>query len=189
MFGSQNKDDIRAEAIRARERIDVATDNPEDAALLFKEHFPDIEGKIIAGYWPKGREFDCRPILDDVLQGGAIGALPVVQKDSRVLLFAEWAEGDRLEKGAFDIMEPAEKKWVEPEILLVPLLAFDRHGYRLGYGGGYYDATIAALRDKKEIVTIGLSYAQQAVLFNLPREDHDQPMDWILTPHRAICHV
>ena len=67
----------------------------------------------------------------------------------------------------------------------MPLLAFDRRGHRLGYGEGYYDATLADLRARKKVIAVGLAYAQQAILFNLPAEDHDQPLDWIITPQIA----
>ena len=76
-------------------------------------------------------------------------------------------------------------QWLEPDVVIVPLLAFDRRGYRLGQGGGYYDATLADLRAKKNIIAVGLAYAQQACLFNLPVEEHDQKLDWVVTPQGA----
>ena len=79
-------------------------------------------------------------------------------------------------------MEPQSNEAVEPDILIVPMLAFDRKGIRLGQGGGYYDATLETLRNKKTIQAIGVAYASQAVLFTLPAEAHDQKMDYILTP-------
>ena len=72
-----------------------------------------------------------------------------------------------------------------PDILLIPFLSFDRYGYRLGQGGGYYDATLAHLREEKDILAIGMGYAQQAVLFKLPAEDHDQKMDMVITPQNV----
>src|SRR6185503_17417551 len=98
-----------------------------------------------------------------------------------------WKDGDPLAEGAFGIMQPSTDapKWVDPDIVVVPLLAFDRRGYRLGYGSGYYDVTLAALRAKKKIVAVGLGYGQQAVLFNLPSEPHDEKLDWVITPQKA----
>lgn len=183
-----DKHSLRAEAARHRDFIDPAEDHPEDAVAHFLEAVNPQKGQIVAGYWPKGREFDCRPIMDEVMKLGCQCALPVVEKDSRILKFAAWADGQPLQKGAFGIMEPQEKNFVKPDILIVPVLAFDRHGYRLGYGGGYYDATLASLREHKEIVAAGTAYGQQAVLFNLPVEEHDQRMDWIITPQTAIDH-
>ena len=76
--------------------------------------------------------------------------------------------------------------FVKPDIIVVPFLAFDRRGHRLGYGKGHYDATIAALREQgRTVTTVGLGYAKQAVLFNLPSEEHDEQMDWVITPHNA----
>ena len=111
--------------------------------------------------------------------------MPIVQKDSKELLFANCDESTKMEKGAFDIVQPKideDTEFLKPDIVVVPLLAFDRRGHRLGYGGGYYDATLSALRLEKEIITIGWGYSQQAVLFNLPAESHDQPLDYVITP-------
>ena len=88
--------------------------------------------------------------------------------------------------GAYGICEPQGTDLLEPDLFLVPLLAFDRKGYRLGQGGGYYDATIKAYRDKKEIQAIGIGYGMQAVVFNLPIEEHDQKMDLVITPEQVF---
>jgi len=79
-------------------------------------------------------------------------------------------------------LEAAE--YITPEILIVPLLAFDRKGNRLGYGGGYYDATLEHLRKDGNVIAAGFAYSQQAVLFNLPSEAHDQKLDWVITPQK-----
>lgn len=183
-----NKSSLRHEAIRHRDFIDPVEDNPEDAVQIFLESVKPEKRQIISAYWPKGREFDCRPVLDEIMKIGCVCALPVVKKNLRVLSFARWSEGDELVAGAFDVMEPAKKDFITPDIVIVPMLAFDRHGYRLGYGGGYYDATLIDLREKHDVMAVGMAYGQQAVLFNLPREEHDQPLDWIITPQNAIEH-
>lgn len=183
-----DKEAFRTEAIRHRDFIDPLDDNPEDAVTHFMEALKPQKGQIVAGYWPKGREFDTHPILDEVMKIGCTVALPVIQKDSRVLKFVKWEEGDELTEGPFGVLQPTAIDFIDPDIVLVPLLAFDRHGYRLGYGGGYYDATIADLRSRKEIIAAGVAYGQQAVLFNLAIEAHDQQMDWIITPQNAIKH-
>ena len=181
-----DKATLRDQAIKHRDQIDPREDNPEDAVSHFFKAISPEKGQVLAGYWPKGREFDPRPIMDEAMKAGLRCALPVVQKDTRILKFALWADNNPLEEGPYGIMQPAGDDFIDPDILLTPLLAFDRHGYRLGYGGGYYDATLADLEKRKSIKKIGVGYAQQAVLFNLPREEHDQPMDWIITPHAAI---
>ena len=188
MLNPDNKDSLRQEAKRHRDFIDPATDNPEDAVEYFFDAIKPSKGLVVAGYWPKGKEFDCRPVLDELLKMGCVCALPIVQEESRILKFASWKDGEELKEGPFKIMRPIHEDYIEPDLLIVPMLAFDRHGYRLGYGGGYYDATIFELRSKKSIISVGMGYAQQAVLFNLPTEDHDQAMDWIITPQSAIKH-
>ena len=181
-----SKDTLRHEAIRHRERIDPASENPDDACALFFDHIRPAAGQVVALYWPKGREIDCRPIIERLLKEGFTCALPVVGKGEKTLGFAAWDETVPLTDGPFGIKQPAgEAKWVEPDIVVVPMLAFDRRGYRLGYGGGYYDATLRALRDKKGILAVGLAWAQQAVLFSLPVEPHDEKLDWIITPLQA----
>lgn len=187
-----SKDTLRHEAIRHRDRIDPGSEDPDEAAQLFFEAIQPKKGQVIASYWRKGKEFDSSAVTERVLKDGLICALPVIQKDSKILKFARWDETVPREKGPFDIQQPVvneETEWLEPDIVIVPMLAFDRHGHRLGYGGGYYDATLKELRSQKTIVAVGMAYAKQAVLFNLPLEDHDQRLDWIITPHKTHCYL
>lgn len=184
---SPSKETLREQAVFHRDRIDPASEDMEAAVGHFFEHIQPKEGQVIAAFWPKGREYDPRYILDDLLKAGFTCALPVTEKGSRILKFARYDDKTELEKGRFEIMQPTQKDWVEPDIIMVPFLAFDRKGYRLGYGGGYYDATLAELRAKRDITAVGVGYAQQAVLFNLPAEEHDQKLDWIVTPKEARC--
>lgn len=176
---------MRLEAIRHRDRIDPGSEDADNAAALFFESVKPRKGQVIALYWPKGREFDCGALMERLLREGFACCLPVVRKDGKVLKFARWDGTATLSEGPFGIMQPGSDEWLEPDIVIVPLLAFDRHGYRLGYGGGYYDTTLEALRKKKDIIAVGMGYAQQAVLFSLPREEHDQKMDWIITTQKA----
>lgn len=183
------KETIRHEALRHRDRIDPFSEDIEAVYKHFVRAVKPDSGQVIAFYWPKGREFPVAPLLDEMLKEGHICVLPVMQNEnSRELLFARWEEGDPLAKGPFGVMQPEvneKTEWLEPDILIVPFLAFDRRGYRMGYGGGYYDATISALRARKGIKVVGLGYAKQAVLFNLPIEPHDEKMDWVITPQDA----
>lgn len=184
---SLSKEDIRQEAMKHRDRIDPAEEDPDEACDIFFEAVAPEKSKIIALYWPMGREMDTLPLLERLLNEGYSCALPVVKMDERTLLFARYKDGDELVKGPYNILQPAlndDTELLDPDIFIVPLLAFDRHGYRLGYGGGYYDATLGALRAKKDVLAVGWAYGMQAVLFNLPREDHDIPMDWIITPQK-----
>jgi 5-formyltetrahydrofolate cyclo-ligase len=168
--------------------MDIRGEDPLQAAEHFFNAIPLSQGQVIAGYWPSGSEFDVRPLLERLSEQDYKCALPVVKKDSHVLGFTQWQDDMELKRGEFDVLEPVVSKatkWLEPDIVIVPLLAFDRRGYRLGQGGGYYDATLADLRAKKAIVAVGFAYAQQACLFNLPVESHDQKLDWVITPQGA----
>ncbi len=186
---SESKDVLRAEALRHRVMMDPREEDPDGACDVFFEHIKPKADQVVATYWPKEKEFDPYAILERLQKNGHICGLPVVQKDGIELKFARWSEGESLETGPYDVMQPLiseQTQWIEPDIVIVPLLAFDRRGYRLGYGGGYYDATLRALREKKEITAVGVAYAQQACLFNLPVEDHDEKLDWVITPNEAL---
>lgn len=185
---ASRKETLRQEAIRHRDMIDPASESPDDAAEIFFNTIEIKPGQIIASYCPKGREFDPGLLTEQLIEKQISCALPVVQKDSRVLGFALWDGKSQLVSGPFGISQPEindQTVWVEPDIVLVPFLAFDRSGGRLGYGGGYYDATLKTLRAKKDVVAVGIGYAQQAVLFRLPHEPHDELLDWVITPQQA----
>lgn len=175
------KDELREQAMLHREKIRPEDEDIENAATLFTQTVP-FQGKIVAAYWPFGDEFDVRYIIDDILKAGGKIALPIASKTSREMQFAPWDGAGDLVKGDWGIFIPKTDERVAPDILLVPFLAFDRRGYRLGRGGGHYDATIATLRGRKEILAVGVGYAAQAVLFNLPVEAHDEKLDMVITP-------
>lgn len=177
-----HKELLREQARQHRTLTDTRDEDIEAATAHFFETLQPQAGQIIAAYWPKGREFDPTHILDQAHSQGFTCALPKVIKGTRVLEFTKWSPQDKLTKGAYGIMEPEGEETIEPDIIIVPLLAFDRAGNRLGQGGGYYDATLAHYREKKDITAVGIGFAAQAVLFNLPTEEHDQKMDYILTP-------
>lgn len=183
-----SKKTIRREAMLHRDRIDPASENAEHAVENFIDSVKPSPSQSIALYWPKGREFDSVPLMHALLQAGHVCALPVVQDDTRVLKFAAFRDGDPMVAGAYDIMQPVINEnthWIDPDIIIVPFLAFDRHGNRIGYGGGYYDATLRHYRATKPVIAVGLGYGQQAVLFKLPVDAHDEKLDWIITPIRA----
>lgn len=174
--------------MRHRAMLDPRDEDPEGAAGVFFDTLAPGPELVVATYWPKEKEFDPYPILERLLKQGNTCCLPLVQKESRELKFVPWREGDPLEKGPYGVMQPSVTKdtvFAEPDLLIVPLLAFDRRGYRLGYGGGYYDATLRALRAKKNVVAVGVAYARQACLFNLPVDEHDEKLDFVVTPAGA----
>ena len=135
---------------------------------------------IVGGYWPTGTELDVRPLLTELHKRGHVCSLPVVHR-RQPLEFHRWRPDDPLVRGIFDILAPDHHTpIVDPDLLLVPLLAFDASGMRIGYGGGYYDRTIPAIRKRKALVTVGLGYALQEVS-RVPTDPYDQRLDWIVT--------
>jgi 5-formyltetrahydrofolate cyclo-ligase len=139
-------------------------------------------GAIVSGFSAIKDEIDAGPLLVHLAGEGFRLALPVMQGKGKPLLFRAWAPGDEMGTATWGIAEPLPSRAVlEPDVVLVPLLAFDAHGYRLGYGGGFYDRTLAELRAKKPIVAVGIAYDELKV-DAVPHLDYDQPIDWVLTP-------
>jgi len=144
---------------------------------------------VVAGFWPMAEEIDVRPLLMELANQGCQLALPVVAAKKQPLLFRAWRPGDPLEAGAFGTLQPTAKRAVvEPEVLIVPLLAVDEEGWRLGYGGGFYDRTIEALRARKRVTTVGVGFNEQIVP-EVPHDPNDQRLDWLLTDKRACAFV
>ena len=143
-------------------------------------------GAVVSAYWPMGSELDPRPLMRALVATGRRIGLPVVPGEAQPLVFRAWMPGDELRPAAFNTREPGPDKAVlTPSVLLVPLLAFDRAGYRLGYGGGFYDRTLALLRASGPVLAIGLAYAGQEVA-KIPRDANERRLDWIVTEAEAI---
>ncbi|QQP87490.1 5-formyltetrahydrofolate cyclo-ligase [Skermanella sp. TT6] len=141
---------------------------------------------VVAGYWPIGSEFDVRPVLSRLDLDGFTCALPVVAARGEPLLFRRWTPQVPMERTGLGILAPAAgEPEVEPDALLVPLLAFDRAGFRLGYGAGFYDRTLERLRRIKPVTAIGIGFAAQEVE-TVPRDRYDEPLDWIVTETSAL---
>ena len=125
-------------------------------------------------------------LLGKLVAEGWTTALPIVVGKELPLMFRCWVPGEPLVSGLWDIQIPVETSpEVEPDVLLVPMLAFDRKGYRLGYGGGFYDRTLAKLRALKKVTAIGVAYAGQEV-DEVPHGEYDQPLDWIMTEQETF---
>lgn len=137
---------------------------------------------VVSGYWAIGDELDVRPALEVLRQAGRIVALPVMAARGKPLAFRQWAEGAALEERMWGIREPAaDALEVVPDLLLVPLLAFDREGGRLGYGGGFYDRTLAALRAARpSTYACGVCFAAQEVA-RVPCASYDERLDAVMT--------
>lgn len=140
-----------------------------------------LKTKIVSGFMPYRSEIDTTGLLTVLADAGHTTCLPVVIGAGEPLLFRQWRPGDKTTNGAWDIPVPLPtSQEVDPDILLVPMLAFDAYGFRLGYGGGFYDRTIEKLRQMKDIIAIGVAYSAQQVT-NVPHAEHDQKLDWVLT--------
>ena len=143
-------------------------------------------GSIVSGFASMPDELRAWPLLRRLAGEGYRLCLPVMQGKSKPLIFRAWQPGDAMDEGVWGIAEPkVEKPALEPDVLVVPLLAFDAAGWRLGYGGGFYDRTLRLLRAKKPILAIGLAYDQQKV-DDVPHLDYDERLDWVLTPSGPI---
>lgn len=142
---------------------------------------------IVSGFASLPDELDARPLLERLAGEGFRLALPSVEGKGRPLVFRAWAPGDAMDEGVWGIAQPkADNAVVEPDILLVPLLAFDRRGWRLGYGGGFYDRTLQRLRGLKPVVAVGLAYDGQRIDAVPHVVDYDQRLDWVLTPSGPV---
>ncbi|HKU99410.1 MAG TPA: 5-formyltetrahydrofolate cyclo-ligase [Vineibacter sp.] len=171
---------------------DRAAAGPALAAIWRREQpvltpHPDGRPASIAGFWPKGDEIDVRALLTALHDDQYVVALPVTPADAAPLRFRQWTPGADLVPGVFGTSEPSPQATdVEPDVLLIPLLAVDSDGYRLGYGGGYYDRTLAALRGRRRVTAIGVGFEAQRVE-RLPRAAHDHRLDWLLTDRRLLA--
>ncbi len=171
------------EAALARRDLMPPDDRVRAARKIAASPFPvDVpKGAIVSGFSPIKTEFNPVPLMRALAKAGARLALPKVMGRGKPLSLRAWSFGEPLVSGVWGIREPGpEAPEVAPDILLVPFTAFDRTGYRIGYGAGYYDMTLAALRAKKTIVAVGLGFAVQETK-KVPVEAHDQRLDFILT--------
>lgn len=158
-------------------------------SALGGRHRGGTGGRTVSVFLPIRTEIDTGPLIAWLHDENADVVLPTICGDDPGLVFREWQPGAPTIRGAFGVREPSPGSAVrDPEILFVPLLGFDRDGYRIGYGGGYYDRAIARLSETGEIMTIGLAYDAQEVV-HVPREAHDRRLDRIVTPARILRMV
>lgn len=168
-------------ALMAARQALTATEHRHASRAIFDrlaQGFPELASRLVGFYWPIRRELDPLPFIRRHIEAGGAAALPVVVGKGRPLEFRRWSPGAKMAVGVYDIPYPAEGPAVAPDVLLVPLLGFDQAGYRLGYGAGYYDRTIASFAEKPRLIGIGFELGRLATIYPQP---HDIPMDFILT--------
>jgi 5-formyltetrahydrofolate cyclo-ligase len=164
------------------ERVEAAENLKKNfQSILDHSNFQTERSTIIAGFWPIADEIDIRPLISELHKTGHLIVLPVVVGKEQPLIFRVWEPKTILEKGSFGTHHPsANHPEAIPTILLVPLLAFDINGQRLGWGGGFYDRTISNFRSQFSIITVGVAYQNQQI-DNVPHIPTDEPLDWVVT--------
>jgi 5-formyltetrahydrofolate cyclo-ligase len=140
-----------------------------------------LSGATIGFYWPIKGEFDPLPLAERFGREGRIIALPAAIAPAAALEYRAWRPGDAMEPGRHSIPEPRERRLVQPDILVVPLVGFDEERHRLGYGGGYFDRTLAALSPRP--ITVGVGY-EAALLPTIYPQPHDVALDVVVTEAR-----
>ena len=170
----------RQEITAARQALPAAEHRGKSRAV--ERHLdgflPALQALLVGLYWPIRREFDPLPFARRLVAAGGAVALPVVLGKGLPLEFRRWTPAARMATGVYDIPYPAEGQAVAPAALIVPLLGFDEGGYRLGYGAGYYDCTLAAYRDKPLAIGVGFELGRLPTIHPQP---HDIAMDHVLT--------
>ena len=179
---NQSKQELRALALAARDALnDGQRAAGADAIAARGLPFSLPKGAIVAGYSPIRSELDPLPLMRRLAEAGATLALPAVTSRGQSLIFRAWAASEKLLLGPLGIPEPSPAAAeVVPDLLLVPLAAFDRLGHRLGYGAGYYDYTFSHLRKIKAVTGVGLAFAVQEIK-SVPALSHDVALDYVLT--------
>ena len=176
------KKKVRKEAFINRQKA-FAADIGNSASLL-SSVLAGYRGVPIAGYLPIKTEIDPLSAMEEASAHSLVG-VPVIQGNSKPLKFSRWEPGCHLKKGPFDVQIPVNSNYLVPEVLIIPMVAFDRNGGRLGYGGGFYDRTLDYLRSRHAILAIGFAYSEQE-FENLPLEPTDQKLDIIITEREII---
>jgi 5-formyltetrahydrofolate cyclo-ligase len=163
-------------------RIEASRESKKGWAASVERYVREILGRMkpqtIGFYLPFKHEIDARPLVRDLLENGWSAALPAVIEKKGPLEFRAWRPGMLMTPGVYDIPIPAERNIVKPGVLLVPLVGFDAANYRLGYGGGYYDRTLAAMLPRPSTIGVGFELSRLETIFP---QAHDMPLDAIVT--------
>lgn len=182
-----DKPALRNEALARRDAMPAA-ERQAGAEAVAARGLPIAvpPGAIVSGFMPMKTEINPLPLLRKLAAAGVPLALPVIDRRGKPLIMRAWQVGDPLASGQWGIREPTPAApVVDPDILIVPLAAFDRRGHRIGYGAAYYDMTIAGLRAKKKVITLGIAFAVQEIP-RVPNTERDQQLDYVLTEREVI---
>lgn len=186
-----DKKALRAASLALRAAV------PSETAAAFGRRLAALGPQLAAGhgartvsvFWSIKDELPTHPLCAALHAAGLAVGLPVTGRLGTPLVFRRWTPETIMVPGKMDIPEPpTDAAAVVPDLLFVPLAAFDRRGHRIGYGAGFYDRTLAALRAERAVAAIGLAYAAQEVLF-VPADDHDEPLDMVVTEKDVIVCV
>ncbi len=178
---------IRAEALARRDAM-PADERAAAAEVIAAREFPIAitPGVIVSGFMPMKTEINPLPLLKKLAEAGARLALPAIDGRGKPLIMRAYAFGNELARGQWGIREPKPDAGdVAPDIVIVPLAAFDRAGNRIGYGAGYYDMTLAALRAKKKVTAVGIAFAAQE-MSQVPVTPRDERLDLVLTERGVL---
>jgi len=184
---ANKKTELRATAQSRRDAL-PAEERKRAAEAIAARAFPVAitPGVVVSGFMPLKSEINPLPLMRRLAEQGARLALPAIAGRSKPLTMRAWHFGVALDRGQWGIREPkADAPEVEPDILLVPLLAFDRAGFRIGYGAGYYDMTVRRLRGLKAVTAVGIAFASQEVP-KIPTTERDERLDLVLTEREVI---
>ncbi|WP_315786343.1 MULTISPECIES: 5-formyltetrahydrofolate cyclo-ligase [unclassified Bradyrhizobium] len=181
------KQQLRAAALAARDALSEEARSAAAQAIAARGlPFALEAGTVVSGYAPIRNELDPMPLMLALTAQGARLALPVILARGHSLSFRAWSPGDRLTLGALGIPEPSPvAAELVPQVMLVPLAAFDRTGHRIGYGGGYYDYTFSHLRKAHHVTGVGLGFAVQETEA-IPALAHDAALDYVLTERETL---
>jgi 5-formyltetrahydrofolate cyclo-ligase len=182
-----SKAELRAGALARRDALPPATRAAAAEAIAARLFPLRIErGMTVSGFSPMKSEINPVPLMRKLADAGARLALPAIAGRGKPLIMRAWSFGEPLASGQWGIREPTvEAPEVAPDVLIVPLAAFDRTGHRIGYGAGYYDKTINALRARKTVTAIGIAFAAQEIP-RVPATEHDARLDLVLTENETI---
>jgi 5-formyltetrahydrofolate cyclo-ligase len=184
---SDQKSQLRTEVLSRRDALPPAV-RAAGAQAIAARPFPVAfeRGMIVSGFSPMRSEINPVPLIRKLVDAGARLALPAIAGRGKALIMRAWNFGEPLAPGQWGIREPMpEAPEVAPDILIVPLAAFDRTGHRIGYGAGYFDMTINALRAKKPVTAVGIAFAIQEIL-SVPATERDARLDLVLTEREVL---